>query len=80
VWRIDSHAASGHEFQDEAVSGILRPENHLIDDILVEDGPLLGLGMTEDFSENGRVAGIEEAGIEDVLPDWFPDSFHRSPG
>jgi len=63
----NAHTAPGHEFEDQPVSGVLRPENHLIDYILVEDGPLLGLGVTEDFPENGRVAGIGEAGIEDVF-------------
>jgi hypothetical protein len=63
----NAHPASGHEFQDQSVSRVLCPENHFIDNILVEDRPLLGFGMTEDLPEHRRISGIGEAGIEDVL-------------
>jgi len=63
----NAHTAPCHEFQYEAVPGVLRPEDYLIDDILIENGPLLGLRVSEDLPEHGRVAGIGETGIEDVL-------------
>ena len=63
----DAHVASGHEFQDQSVSGVLRPENHLIDNILVESRPLLWLRVSEDLTEDGRVTRIEKVRIEDVL-------------
>ena len=53
----NAHAASGHEFQDQPVPGVRRPEDHLIDDILVENRPLLGLRVSEDLPENERVTG-----------------------
>jgi len=63
----NAHAAPGHEFQDQPVTGVLRPKNHFINDILVEDRLLLGLRVSKDLPEHGRVAGVEEVWIEDVL-------------
>jgi len=59
----NAHSASGHEFQDQSISGILRPENHLIDDILIQDRQLLGIRVSEDLPENERVtANLLERG------------------
>jgi len=63
----NAHAAPGHEFQNQSISEILRSENHLIDDILVEDRPLLGLRVSKDLPEHGRIAWVGEAWIQDVL-------------
>ena len=54
----DSHAAPGHQFQHQSVSGVCRTEDDLINRLLIDDVPLDRLGSLEDLSDDGRIAWI----------------------
>ena len=60
----DPHAASGHEFQNEAVSRIPGPEDDFINDFLFKDFPLGFLGSPEYFPENGGIAWVWQVFIQ----------------
>lgn len=54
----DSHAAAGHQFQHQPISGVCRTEDDLINRLLIDDVPLDRLGPLEDLPDDGRVAWV----------------------
>jgi hypothetical protein len=56
----DSHPSPCHQFQDEAISLILRPEDDLIDGFFFHDFPGHGPIVFEDLSKHGCITRIGE--------------------
>ena len=60
----DSHAASGHEFQDQSVSELRRSENDLIHGLLFDNVPEDGLAGPVDLPVHRGIARVLNAGIQ----------------
>jgi len=63
----DPHSTSGHQLQHDPVPRLHGSENNLIDQVLLNDFPLLGRAFTEHFAQHGRIAGILDARIDRIL-------------
>ncbi len=64
----DSHAASGHELQDQSVSELRRSENDLIHGLLFDNVPQDGLAGPVDLPEHRGIARVLNGRIK-VGPD-----------
>ena len=69
----DSHAASGHEFQDQSVSELRRSENDLIHGLLFDNIPQDGLAGPVDLPEHRGITRVLNGSIE-VGPDEVEES------
>lgn len=64
----DSHASSGHKFQNKPVSQLCRSEDDFVDGLLLDNVPVNGLaGPVESFQHRG-ITGVLNGGIE-INPD-----------
>ena len=72
----DSHAASGHELQDQPVSDFRRSEDDLIHGLLFDNIPEDGLPGPVDFPQHRDIARILDGRIE-VDPDEIEEGLLR---
>jgi hypothetical protein len=62
----NSHPASGHQLDNESISGFVDPENNLIDHIFLNNGPCLGFGFFKQFFKGRSITRILKFGIKCV--------------
>ena len=70
----DAHPALGHQLQHDPVARVSRSENDLINYVLLDDFPLLGALVLEDFFQNwcvARVLDLKINGVADVIEKGF---------
>jgi hypothetical protein len=60
----DSHAASCHQFQEEPVSHLRRPEDDLIDCFFLNNVPVDGFAWPVDFPQHRGIARVLSGWIE----------------
>ena len=63
----DAHAPSGHQFQDQTVSDLGRPENDLVNGILFDDVPAGGDLRTKQFPQHRGIARVLEIWTQIVV-------------
>lgn len=59
----NSHSTSGHQFKYEPVTDVETPEDNLINDILINDLPLIRLRAFEYLPNHCRVTWIRQVGL-----------------